>query len=49
MSDHPVACKIHCKDLFTAAAAVVVGCFWRVACQFRLDFLTECDGMVCLL
>jgi hypothetical protein len=19
---------------------------WHVACQFRLDFLTECDGMV---
>ncbi len=40
MSDHPVACKVHCKDLFVAAAAVVVvvGCFWHVACQFRLNF-----------
>ncbi len=41
MSNRPVACKIHCKDLFAAAAAaaaVVVGCFWCVACQFRLKF-----------
>ncbi len=37
MSDRPVACKVDCKDLFPAAA-VVVGCFWHMACHFRPDF-----------
>jgi len=40
VSDRPVACTVHCNDLFAAAAVVVVvvGCFWHVACQFRLNF-----------